>query len=207
MKARKLALLMFFVLLLLVDVALIDHVSGEFSLSRSVRYFGFGILAGILLLLIFPHSELWNTFWHELTHLLWAKVFKAQVGTIMVSRRRGGYVSHSGAVSWGLIFVALAPYFFPTVPMLLVLLKLFFKSYFHYFVNFAIGLTLFWFYWDTVQTLRTPQSDIAKIGLGLSVVVILSLHVFFLCLLLLGVLDASLLTAGKAVGRFWLRIF
>lgn len=83
---------------------------------------------------IFPSG--WNyleTLEHELTHLLIGLLFlKIPVG-FRVSAHAGGEVRQIGFVATGQIWVTLAPYFFPTVSLLVVII-----SYFAGFNNLTL---------------------------------------------------------------------
>ena len=175
---------------LLVPMALLDYafaiqIIEAAAVEGEILWFLAGLGCGLASNLIFKRSNIWNIFWHELTHVFWAKLFRAEVGTIMVSKRRGGYISHKGTARWGLPLVALAPYFFPMAPLLLSFSRTLVKPIYYQPIAFLVGFTLYIFYYDLFQTLKVPQADFKGIGTTLSVLAVSVMNVFFVCVMIM----------------------
>ena len=186
---NRLFLILLSLIIGVISLSFLRQVLEQLVVEGPVLFFIFGIVLGVIVRYFFRGSHLWNTFWHEMTHAFWAKIFRAKIGTIMISKERGGYISHRGTLSGALPLVALAPYFFPMVPLLIVLVKLFLKPVYYQPIAFIIGFFLFIFYSDLVVTLRTPQPDIEKTGAIVSFFIISMLNLFFLSIILISVTD------------------
>lgn len=100
----------------------------DFSLKDS-RWFAFLVGAAVFVPVHFIAKNFFNSLWcwletfeHELTHLLIGLLFlKIPVG-FRVSAHEGGEVRQIGFGSTGQIWVTLAPYFFPTVSVFVLII-------------------------------------------------------------------------------------
>jgi hypothetical protein len=127
---------------------------------------------------------------HELTHMLWAKLFGAEVGGLEVGKE-GGQVRTS-KINW---FIALAPYFFPFYAMLFI--ALFFLTGFvwnltayRWVLFFLVGLGWSFHVTFTLMILLTVrQPDVKSQGVVFSAVMI------YLMNLLLILVTATALSA------------
>lgn len=164
-------------------VSIFSLLTELFSLKGQILYFWIGGLISVVLSYFVKRSIGRVVFLHELTHAIWVKVFGGEVGTILVSKRRGGFVHHRGGYRWALPFITLAPYFFPLIPSGLVLLKLVVKSPYDNILSFFIGFSLISYYGDLFRVLKTSQPDIHENGVLFSALVIVSLNFLFLCII------------------------
>src|SRR5688572_26775504 len=93
------------------------------------RWFAFLIGAAVFLPCLFVARRLFPGVWsylqtleHELTHLLIGLLFlKIPVG-IRVSAHEGGEVRQLGLGTTGQTWISLAPYFFPTVSLIVLII-------------------------------------------------------------------------------------
>lgn len=148
-----------------------------------LQWFIVGMSISLLYNLLFSRSKGGIIFRHELTHLLWAKIFKGKMISLYISRS-GGYAHHHGGLRFGQSLVTLAPYFFPLVPLVLLLLRAIVRLELTVYLSGLIGFTLLSFYYDVVLTLRTTQSDIKIYGVMYSLLMIIFFNVIFLGIIL-----------------------
>jgi hypothetical protein len=104
-----------------------------------------------------------NTFEHEFTHLIFA-VLSGNIPTGMDVNHGSGYFSYRGHTNW---LIVIAPYFFPTFPVLVILAGLIMRRY---------GIPLNHIYWavygtvvgmylsSTICEIRANQTDFKKSG-------------------------------------------
>jgi len=69
-----------------------------------------GLGAGLLLFPILSKSKFIRTFEHEMTHLIFAKLFFGKIKKLNVTDEQGGFVEYT---SYPNPFISLSPYFFP----------------------------------------------------------------------------------------------
>jgi len=189
MKSKHLTLIICIILTVILVGLLFNKMKDLPRIEGQLLWFIIGILIGVIFILISSKRIVNNILLHELTHALWAKIFRADVGTIMASKRRGGYISHKGTLRWALPLVSLAPYFFPLIPLVLILLKLLVKPVYLQPFAFLIGFTLLLFYYDLYRTLKVPQQDIKETGVAYSVAFMIFSNIFFLCVILFSLIN------------------
>lgn len=196
------SILIYIILLIIIAflIPTVPMVITAFQIKGEILFALIGFTTALLVNSFFKRSDFWNTFWHELTHLFWAKLFRAQIGTIMVSNKKGGYVSHSDTFHWALPFVSLAPYFFPMVPIILIIFKFFIKSSYYHSIAFLVGFTLLLFYVDLIKTIKIPQPDILQNGIMFSTIIIFSMNIFFVLIIVSSML--SQITATRLFRYF-----
>lgn len=183
------------------------HTLAKFSLKDS-RWLAFivGAVAFFPCLFIarriFP--SVWNyleTLEHELTHLLIGLLFlKIPVG-IRVSAHEGGEVRQIGLGSTGQIWVTLAPYFFPTVSIFVVIIA--------YFANLSSQILLGVLGWTTAFHLISNwgetsfrQPDLQKAGVFKTILILPVMN-----LICYGAVLAFVANGSKGFTTFWLEGF
>lgn len=142
-----------------------------------------------------------ETFEHELTHLLIGLLFlKIPVG-IRVSAHAGGEVRQIGFDTTGQTWVTLAPYFFPTVSVLVIIIG--------YFVNFNSLTLLAILGWTTTFHLVSNwsetsfrQPDLQKAGFFKTILILPVMN-----LICYGAVLAYVSGGGKGFQTFWLAGF
>ena len=175
----------------------------QISLGNA-RWFAFLVGAGVFVPSLFIARRLFPAPWsylqtleHELTHLLVGLVFlKIPVG-IRVSAHEGGEVRQIGLGTTGQTWVTLAPYFFPTVSLAVLI--------FAYFANLNSGLLLGILGWTTVFHLVTNwsetsfrQPDLRKAGLLKTLLILPVMN-----LICYGSVLAFVAGGGKGFAAFW----
>jgi hypothetical protein len=151
---------------------------------------------------IFP--GVWNylqTLEHEITHLLIGLLFlKIPVG-IRVSAHEGGEVRQIGLGTTGQTWIALAPYFFPTISLAVLIVA--------YFAGLETKLLLAFLGWTTAFHLVTNwaetsfrQPDLHKAGWIKSLLILPVMNV--ICY---GSVLAFVAGGRKGFGNFWVEGF
>lgn len=139
-----------------------------------------------------------ETLEHELTHLLVGLIFlKIPVG-IRVSAHAGGEVRQIGRGTTGQIWITLAPYFFPTVSIAVLI--------FAYFTDLNALLTLGILGWTTAFHLISNwgetsfrQPDLQKAGIVKTILILPVMN-----LICYGAVLAFVAGGSKGFGDFWL---
>lgn len=168
------------------------------------RWFAFLVGAAAFIPSLLVAKRLFPATWsylqtleHELTHLLVGLLFlKIPVG-IRVSAHEGGEVRQIGLGTTGQTWVTLAPYFFPTVSLAVLI--------FAYFADLSSGLLLGILGWTTVFHLVTNwsetsfrQPDLQKAGLLKTLLILPVMN-----LICYGSVLAFAAGGGKGFGVFW----
>lgn len=175
----------------------------KISLS-STRWLAF--LAGCAI--FFPcwwvAKRLFNSLWsyletleHELSHLIIGLLFlKIPVG-IRVSAHEGGEVRQIGLGTTGQTWVSLAPYFFPTVSLFVLIVA--------YLIDLKTPVLLGILGWTTAFHIVTNwsetsfrQPDLQKVGLLKTILILPVMN-----LLSYGSILAFVADGGKGFGSFW----
>ena len=149
-------------------------------------------------------SSVWSyleTLEHEITHLLIGLLFlKIPVG-IRVSAHEGGEVRQIGKGTTGQTWVALAPYFFPTISLFAVVVA--------YFIDLNTRTFLAVLGWTTAFHLVTNwgetsfrQPDLQKAGILKTLLILPVMN-----LISYGSILAFVAGGGKGFGVFWLAGF
>lgn len=154
-------------------------------------YFISGIGVGILLFPILFKRRFLRTFEHEMTHLIFAKLFFGNIKELNVSAEGNGYVEYSAIPN---PFIVLSPYFFPlfsaTISLLIPLLNPLFSRYFYIAVGFFLINHLF----SVILEILASQPDIKQEGRLFSAVFI----VFFL-ILSYGIIISEIISYGQII--------
>ncbi len=181
-------------------------VSG-FSFNNS-RWFAFVCGALIFLPCLFVIKRLFYSAWcwletfeHEITHLLIGLLFlKIPVG-FRVSAHEGGEVRQIGRGTTGQIWVTLAPYFFPTVSLFVLIVA--------YFAKLDTSLLLGILGWTTIFHLVSNwgetsfrQPDLQKAGIIKTILILPVMN-----LICYGAILSFVANGGKGFKQFWYQGF
>jgi len=107
-------------------------------------------------------GSLFSTFEHELTHAVFAWMTWHKVVGLRATWRRGGNVTIVGKGNW---LITVAPYFFPTLCVLLGLLLALVPAERLLWVNALLGATLAYHVISTRRETHPGQPDLRKVGL------------------------------------------
>ena len=128
---------------------------------------GLGCYALIWFFLLRKKGEpgVWDTFEHELTHaifcvLLFKKVHAFHAGSQADKDGHLGYVSHEGATGFRETLIALAPYFFPTYTVFLLLIRLLVAESYLWYFDTAVGASFSYHLISTWREFGFHQEDI-----------------------------------------------
>ena len=168
------------------------------------RWFAFLVGAFVFIPSLFVAKRLFPATWsyletleHELTHLLVGLLFLKIPVRLRVSAHEGGEVRQIGLGTTGQTWVTLAPYFFPTVSLAVLI--------FAYFANLNSRLLLGILGWTTVFHLVTNwsetsfrQPDLQKAGLLKTLLILPVMN-----LICYGSVLAFVAGGGKGFGSFW----
>lgn len=142
-----------------------------------------------------------ETLEHELTHLLIGLLFLKIPTGIKVSAHEGGKVRQIGLGTTGQIWVTLAPYFFPTISISVLI--------FAYFTGLNTSLLLAVLGWTTAFHLVTNwsetsfrQPDLQKAGLLKTILILPVMN-----LICYGAVLAFVANGSKGFGNFWFQGF
>jgi hypothetical protein len=175
----------------------------KISLSDS-RWLAFLVGAGVFLPCHFLAKRLFYSAWcyletleHELTHLLIGLLFlKIPVG-LRVSAHEGGEVRQIGRGTTGETWIALAPYFFPTVSLAVLI--------FAYIADLNARILLGVLGWTTVFHLVSNwgetsfrQPDLQKAGMLKTILILPVMN-----LVCYGSILAFVAGGSKGFGSFW----
>jgi hypothetical protein len=138
-----------------------------------------------------------ETLEHELTHLLIGLIFlKIPIG-IRVSAHEGGEVRQIGLGTSGQTWVSLAPYFFPTVSLAVLILAYLFRVNTVYLHGLLGWTTVFHLISNWGET-SFRQPDLQKVGILKSILILPVMN-----LICYGSILAFVSGAGKGFGSFW----
>lgn len=138
-----------------------------------------------------------ETLEHELTHLLIGLIFlKIPVG-IRVSAHEGGEVRQIGLGTTGQTWVSLAPYFFPTVSLFVLILAYLLKVNTGYLLGFLGWTTIFHLVSNWGET-SFRQPDLQKVGILKSILILPVMN-----LICYGSVLAFVAGEGKGFRSFW----
>lgn len=170
----------------------------------SSRWLAFFAGAVVFLPCLFIAKRLFYSTWcyletleHELTHLLIGLLFlKIPVG-IRVSAHEGGEVRQIGLGTTGQTWVALAPYFFPTVSLFVLIVAYLFGVNTNYLLALLGWTTVFHLVSNWGET-SFRQPDLHKAGILKSILILPIMN-----LICYGSILAFVAGGGKGFGAFW----
>jgi hypothetical protein len=138
---------------------------------KDSRWMAFGIGFIIFFPIHFIASNLFRTIWlylqtleHELTHLFIGLFFLKIPTGIRVTAHEGGEVRQIGRSSIGMNWIALAPYFFPTVSIFIVLIAFLTGIKTEYLLGLLGWSTAFHLITNWTET-SFRQTDLQKVGI------------------------------------------
>ena len=134
-----------------------------FDMSPMLPFLGGAIFWGILWWAFLRRTRytFFLTLEHELTHAIFAWLTFHKVTDLRVTLTRGGQISHQGVGNW---LIALAPYFWPTLSLVLMLIVWLLPAPTHAVGEALIGMSFAWHVTSTIRETHPKQTDIAKAG-------------------------------------------
>jgi hypothetical protein len=150
--------------------------------------FAIGTILGIIIeKTILRRFDRFETFEHELTHVVVALLFFRRIDEFVVTSR-GGQVRYGGGCcgEFGSDMIGLSPYFLPTFTLISALVRLFLGNHAFPWFDGWIGFTFGFHLWSTIDEVRTnwtstpyvdysgesTRTDIGKRGLIYSTLLI-----------------------------------
>lgn len=178
-----------------------------FSLDNS-RWWAFILGAIIFLPSHFVAKRLFNSAWcylqtleHELSHLLIGLLFlKIPVG-IRVSAHEGGEVRQIGLGTTGQIWVTLAPYFFPTVSLFVVIIA-YFANLNSFTLLTILGFTTAFHLVSNWTETSFRQTDLQKAGILKTILILPVMNLIFYGIVLAFTANGSKGLLNFLVGGF-----
>lgn len=150
------------------------------------EYLYFGIGAAIYILLakcVFKNIRFYQTFSHELSHLVVGLCFGNKMTGFHINRDLSGSVHHIGKQN---MFITLAPYCLPLFTYLFLIIGLIVPPRLEWFDIF-IGLSLFFHLHCFLNHTRSSQPDIKRFGERLSYLFIATFLFFNLSVVLFSI--------------------
>jgi len=149
--------------------ALVDSVLGLLADPAPVWPLMSG-LVGYIIAWHFLFKRRWvgsafSTLEHELTHALFALLTFHPVTGLKTTWSQGGHTLFRGPGNW-LIFIA--PYFFPTLSVLVCLVRVFLSEDQMLWTNTILGATIAYHVLSTWRETHWGQSDLQRVGAGFS---------------------------------------
>jgi len=104
---------------------------------------------------------------HEFTHTLFALLTFHRINAFVATSKGGGFINFSGVAN-GNWLILIAPYFFPTFSMIIILL-IYFSEVQHYpILMILLGYTFLYHIHSTIEETSHKQSDLQRVGLWFS---------------------------------------
>ncbi len=129
-----------------------------------------------------------STLEHEITHSVFALLTFHPVTGMKTTWNQGGHMTFRGDGNW-LIFIA--PYFFPTLSVLVCLVRVFLAEDQMMWTNTILGATIAYHALSTWKETHLGQSDIQRVGVGFSFLFLPGANVLSYGLLLGAAVDGS----------------
>ena len=137
-----------------------------------------------------------KTLEHELTHILVGLLFfKLPVG-LRVTAYEGGSAKQLGVGSTGYTWIALGPYFFPTLPFMILIIGSL-SGFNGTNTILASGVGTAFHLYSTWDETHTGQSDLRKVGLFKSILILPLMNLYWV-----GLIVAYVLGGGKLMFKF-----
>ncbi|MGB9599329.1 MAG: hypothetical protein ACP5QK_00700 [Myxococcota bacterium] len=148
-----------------------------------------GIGAGILLFPILMKRRFIRTFEHEMTHLIFAKLFLGNIKELNVSSEGSGYVEYSAFPN---PFIGLSPYFFPLFAAIIALLVPLLNPIFSKYFYIAVGFFLVHHLLSAIIEISSSQPDIKQEGILFSAV-----FISFFLILFYGIIISEIISYAQ----------
>jgi hypothetical protein len=170
--------------LIAASYSLYNEIGKIYSLDSNQQFFILGAIVYLVIHTVLFKPNVVYIFGHELTHALAMFISAGKVKSFKVGKK-GGEVKGTKSN----LFISLAPYFFPTYTLIVILLWIFAKQFWDMrdFVSvflFAVGLTLTFHFVMTVEFLKTKQPDLIKSGYLFSIALIYFINLSIAALIL-----------------------
>jgi len=163
----------------------------------------YGIVAYFVLWnLWFKHSVMmqwFSTLEHELTHATFAILSLNRVTGLNATGREGGVTHYQGYGNW---IITLAPYFVPTVSLVVLLFLSLAKPTYYSVLFFIMGLSIAYHLQSTWQETHRAQTDLQKSG-WLFVWLFLPTANLLMMLIILTALPNDALSTARSLGYVW----
>ena len=162
MKVFKTIILILSVFLAIGYALTLIDVAKEITISQqSVKFFliGFGVFL-VLWFAGFKRNHFFSTFEHELTHLVMGLLFFKKITRFHATEDEGGHIALHGSN----FLITLAPYFLPTIPLLLLPMFLIINVEFYKYFYAVLGFFTSYHVFSTLQEFGFHQTDITKTG-------------------------------------------
>ena len=108
-----------------------------------------------------------STLEHELTHAIIAIATFHPVTGISSSWKDGGKMTYSGKGNW---LITIAPYFLPTISVVLALSTIIIPDFLELYIGYALGATIAYHMTSTWRETHRGQTDLQKVGFGFALV-------------------------------------
>ncbi len=132
---------------------------------QPIVFFGAGFLLYYVAWLLFFRrrvaGSLFSTFEHELTHAIFAWLTLHRVQGLKATWNNGGVMTFKGKGNW---LIYLAPYFFPTLTVPIVIYLLVVHGAAPQWVDILLGATLAYHITSTWRETHRGQTDLKKVG-------------------------------------------
>lgn len=170
--------------LIAASYSLYNEIGKIYSLDSNQSFFILGAIVYLVIHTVLFKPNVVYVFGHELTHALAMFISAGKVKSFKVGKK-GGEVKGTKSN----LFISLAPYFFPTYTLIVILLWIFAKQFWDVkdFISvflFVVGLTLTFHFVMTVEFLKTKQPDLIKSGYLFSIVLIYFINLSIAALIL-----------------------
>ena len=180
------------------------RIISKISLSDS-RWFSFFLGAAIFFPSLLIAKRLFPALWsyletleHELTHLLVGLIFLKIPTGIRVSAHEGGEVRQIGLGTTGQTWISLAPYFFPTVSLAVLILAYFFDLNIKFMLGVLGWTTAFHLISNWGET-SFRQPDLKKAGILKTILILPVMN-----LICYGAVFAFVSGGQKGFVNFWI---
>jgi len=123
----------------------------------------------------------WATLEHELTHALFAWATFHRVVGFSATMRSGGHIRYTVRGNW---LIAIAPYFFPTLSLLAIVVLTFAPKHHMAVGGFVLGVTVAYHGFSTWSETHRHQTDLRECGWLFSTVFLIAANAFVFGLLI-----------------------
>ena len=132
---------------------------------QPIEFFGVGFVLYYAVWLLFFRrriaGSLFSTFEHELTHAIFAWLTLHRVQGLKATWNSGGVMTFKGKGNW---LIYLAPYFFPTLTVPIVIYLLVVHGATPEWVDALLGATMAYHITSTWRETHREQTDLKKVG-------------------------------------------
>jgi hypothetical protein len=168
------------------------------SAPQSIGPLATGLAVYLALWWTVLRRPIWGSFFstleHELTHALFAALTGHRVVGLKATWKSGGRVSFVGRGNW---LIVVAPYFFPTACLAVLLVGAFVPPSVHVWLDAMLGAALGYHITSTWRETHLGQTDLKQVGYLFSLLFLPTAN-----LLVLGVLLAFAHSGLPAAGEF-----